>query len=253
MGLEVIVPIYNEVRRLDGAVAALALQLKRSALLERGHTIRFWWADDGSTDGSLEQLNSLVSATMSGTGISHRVIRREQNQGKGSILRYAVETARSEIAADSIVAFWDADGELEPSALFEAFWLVDSKAADIVFGARYFAMQSKYHELPGMLTRACANFLLTWFSNRFSGLRLSDVHCCARIARANVLLPLRFVSTGFDFEAELAGLVGRQRHLGLKIREIPVAYRPRDRGEGKKIGVRDVLPQLRQAVRCRFF
>ncbi len=253
MALEIIIPIYNEACRLEGAVAGFARNLQDSGLAERGHTVRFWWADDGSTDGSLARLDALLAGQLCGEGIQHRMLRRERNQGKGSILRYAVEHARGEILPASTIAFWDADAELDSAALFEAFWLVNGGTADIVFGARHFATRSGYRELPGRLTRALANVSLTWFSNRFSGLRLSDVHCCARVARASVLLPLKFASRGFDFEAELAGLVGRVRHSGLKIREISIAYQPRGRGDGKKIGLRDVLPQLRQAVRCRFF
>ncbi|MBI3543966.1 MAG: glycosyltransferase family 2 protein [Deltaproteobacteria bacterium] len=252
MEFEIIIPFYNEVGRLEGAVDTFVRELGKSAIGGAGANIRFWWADDGSTDGSHARLESLVSEKFPKALATHRFLRRVENQGKGSILRYAIEQALKEIKPDAIVGFWDADGELDPKSLFEGLSIVSRGEADIVFGTRVFTFEPTLREYPNYLMRSTANRLLTLMSNTLSGLRLADVHCCARMVRADLLARLPLTSDGFDFEAEFAGLVGRvNRRKPLKIREVPIGYLPRTRSEGKKIGASAVLPQVYQAFRCR--
>jgi glycosyltransferase involved in cell wall biosynthesis len=245
---EIVIPFYNEAGRLRGTIAALAAELKRSALIERGFAIRFWWADDGSTDGSGADLRALVVKSFVFPGVEHCFLHLAVNRGKGSALRFAIDELRERVKPNAVVAFWDADGELYPDALYAMIADVAGGAADIVFGSRF--PRGGPSRIPPF--HALANGLLTLLSNAFSGLKLTDAHCCAKAIRAELLFRLPFTSSAFDFEAEFAGLVGRLRPRPAKIAERHIAYERRRRSEGKKIGARDVLPQLRQALRCRF-
>jgi glycosyltransferase involved in cell wall biosynthesis len=248
MKCHVIIPFYNEAHLLGRTIEILSIEAQHNAFARSAESIHFVWADDGSSDRSFETLKGLLEITFP-LSITHEVIRSEQNRGKGSVVRFAMDHMRSTIKPDDIVAFWDADGELDPKGLFEGLQIIGSGAADIVFGSRF----SKRNTQVLNFRHYLGNKTLTLFSNFFSNLNLSDVHCCARMVRAGLLFLLPLSSRGFDLEAEFAGLVGRVRKPQLRIHEIPIEYVPRTVQEGKKIRLSHVFPQLVQAIRCRFF
>lgn len=252
MRFEVLIPFYNEAHRFEAAIRALAEEYRRSAIAMLGVPLRFSWADDGSTDSSGKALALALGRHFGGIsapGIEHRILHRETNAGKGSAMRFAIDQLRSDASPNSIVAFWDADGELLPEGLFEALRTVHQGSADIAFGSRF----SKRNPQVLNFRHYLGNKALTLLSNYFSNLNLSDVHCCARVLRAGILFQLPLTSCGFDFEAEFVAIVGRVRSPKLRLIEIPVTYIPRAVDEGKKIGISHVWPQIYQAIRCRYF
>jgi len=249
MTYEIIIPFYNEAHRLGPTVEGFAAEIRALSETLTNQKLRFWWTDDGSTDGSTEQLKRFIAQNFRDEA-EHKLLRCEQNRGKGATMRFAISELKK--VADphtSIVAFWDADGELHPSSLFEALSLVESGVADIVFGSRFAKTNPQVLNFRHYL----GNKLLTLVSNVFSNLNLSDVHCCARIARAELLFQIPLKTDGFDFEAEFAALVGKIRSPQLKLVEVPVFYIPRTVEEGKKIGIGHVLPQVWTAVKTRYF
>lgn len=243
---EVILPFYNEVQRIAETVAQLATEIRKIDFTRQGANLRFWWVDDGSTDHSSIKLKEQLERF---PFLNARILQSEQNRGKGSAMRLAIETLKAEKCHESIVAFWDADGELDPQGLIEALQLVQDARADIVFGSRF----TKRNIQVLNFRHYVGNKFLTLLSNCFSNLNLSDVHCCARVLRAQLLFQLPLTSTGFDFEAQFVGLIGRIRSPRLRLIEIPILYTPRSVLEGKKIGFSHVWPQILQAIRCRFF
>jgi hypothetical protein len=66
--------------------------------------------------------------------------------------------------------------------------------------------------------------------------------------RTDLFRSLRLRERGFAIEPEIAARVLR---AGERIYEVPVSYRARSRGEGKKLTARDGLRVLRTLVRCR--
>lgn len=246
MRVEIIIPYYNELQRLDGAVRHMAAELNKS-VSDDGTPVRIWWADDGSTDGSTRKLEALVQQEFN-SHIEHRILRSGQNQGKGSAMRRAIERLKTETTPDAVVVFWDSDGELHPRGIFEGLKLMRRDDIDIVFGSRF---SSGAHQVLNF-RHYFGNKVLTFISNFFSNLNLTDVHCCARFIKAPLLFQLPLASVGFEFEAEFVALVGRVKTPALKLSEIPVQYTPRTVLEGKKIGLAHVLPQVYQAIRCRF-
>lgn len=248
MRAEIVVPFYNESHRIEQAVQMLGGELSKNEQVLKNWFVRFWWIDDGSVDGSSAKLNSILSKYFSAP-VQHVILRTEKNSGKGSAMRTAIAQLRTRVEPTSVVAFWDSDAELHPESLYKGLELLVSQNADVVFGSRFMQErqtgESVFHYL--------GNKALTAFSNLFSSLDLSDVHCCARIMRAELLFALPLASTGFDFEAEFVALVGRVRSPKLKILEIPIKYMPRTVAQGKKIGVAHILPQVKQALRCRYF
>jgi hypothetical protein len=84
--------------------------------------------------------------------------------------------------------------------------------------------------------------MLTTLSNMLSNVNLSDMECCYKAFRTDVLRSITLVENRFGFEPEIAAKVAR---LGCRIYEVAVSYSGRTYAEGKKIGWRDGFSALR--------
>jgi hypothetical protein len=90
---------------------------------------------------------------------------------------------------------------------------------------------------------AVGNWLLTMLSNMLSNVNLTDMECCYKVFRREVLDGLDLREDRFGFEPEITAKVAR---LGCRIYEVPVSYSGRTYAEGKKINWRDGV----SAIRC---
>jgi hypothetical protein len=80
------------------------------------------------------------------------------------------------------------------------------------------------------------------------GVRLTDEATCYKVLRRADLLRMDLVCTGFEFCPEVTAKACR---MGLRILEVPISYRPRNRAEGKKIRWRDGILAARELWRWR--
>ena len=93
------------------------------------------------------------------------------------------------------------------------------------------------------------NRTLTFLSNLFTNLRLTDMETCYKLFARDVMKGFTLVSNRFDVEPELTAKVLR---AGLEIEEVPIAYAGRSYREGKKINWRDFVSAIWTLVRFRF-
>ena len=68
------------------------------------------------------------------------------------------------------------------------------------------------------------------------GVRLTDEATCYKVFPTDILRRMDLACEGFEFCPEVTAKAIR---LGLRIREVPISYRPRGISEGKKIRWRD--------------
>ena len=122
---------------------------------------------------------------------------------------------------------------------------LETGEADIVYGSRFLGRTERVH----FRLHTFANRVLTWFSNRFTGYRLTDMETCYKVFPAAVARELRLRSRGFTIEPELTAAFAQQR---LSIVEVPIRYENRGYEEGKKIGWKDGVAALWAIVRFRF-
>ncbi|HRK01543.1 MAG TPA: glycosyltransferase family 2 protein [Oligoflexia bacterium] len=257
--LNVIIPYFNEAQRMEPMIVAMAQEIAANDIFdEAGLPLRFIWVDDGSTDNGRMILETLITkhlpndSRLGAFQVHHEFVDLGKNSGKASAMHAGIQRAKlitTKNGESAIVSFWDADGELLADGLFSLIYEVYSEKADIAFGSRF----NKRNPQVLNFRHYLGNKSLTVLSNWFSDLNLSDVHCCARAIRIELLAQIPLKSKGFDFEAEFVGLIGRISSPMLKLTEVPLTYLPRTREEGKKIGIRHVLPQIWQAIRCRYF
>jgi len=238
MLLSVVVPVYNEreyIREIIARILAVELPgVERELVL----------VDDCSTDGTRSILQDLVGpegrAEMPAAGGSRallRVFQQPRNQGKGAALRRGFAEA-----AGDILLVQDADLEYDPGDYPRLLHPILEGRAEVVYGSR-FAGGEPHRVL--YFWHSVGNRFLTLLSNALTNLNLTDMECCYKVFRREVLVQIRLEEDRFGIEPEVTAKVAR---LGCRIFEVGVGYAGRTYAEGKKIGWKDGL----RAIWCIF-
>lgn len=217
--LSVVIPAYNE-RVTISKVVRQVMQLP--------HLHEIVIVDDCSTDGTFELASELAAAHP-----QVRLLRHAVNSGKTAALRTGFAATTGEI-----VIVQDADLEYHPSEIPTVIEPIIEGVADVVFGSRFQVRRAArvlyfYHYL--------ANKGLTFLSNLFTNLNLTDVETGYKAFRGEIIRNMIITSTGFGFEIEVTAKVAKLR---CAIYEVPISYYGRTYEEGKKIGVSDGFAAL---------
>jgi len=209
MLVSIIIPALNEADTiLDVISGCLMLSLRKEIIV----------VDNNSTDGTYRLVENFVAEGKAGNVVH---LLRESARGKGAARRKGLKRAKG----DAIV-FQDADCEYNPASITA---LVENlNEYDAVFGCRV--------GRPYDISTAAfiANKLIIFLLNRRFHALLSDVLTGQRAFRRSALNHIGPASTGFDVETELTI---KTLTMGYKWRQIDVPYSPRDRKNGKKIGL----------------
>lgn len=222
--LSVVVPILNERDTVAGVLARVrALPVSLELVV----------VDDGSTDGTTETLQALAR-----DGVIDQLVIHPGNRGKGAALQTGFARVRGHL-----VVIQDADLEYTPEELPALMGPILEGKADAVFGSRFMlgpkaGRIGKVHYL--------GNRALTWFSNRFTGLGLTDMETCYKMVRRDLLETLPLTRDRFGIEPELTA---RLAQAGARVVEQPISYQGRSWAAGKKIGWRDGVAALWHILR----
>lgn len=220
--LSLVIPCYNEERTLERCVErVLAIaddQLKLELII----------VDDASTDNSVA-----VAQKLTDLHPNIRLLQHERNQGKGAALRTGFAQATGDF-----VGVQDADLEYDPRDLRRLIIPLSEKRADVVFGSRflYAGERRVLYFWHSQMNRS-----LTFLSNMFSDLGLTDMETCYKIFRREVIQSIRIEEDRFGFEPEIVAKVGELR---CRVYEAPISYHGRTYAEGKKINWKDGLRAL---------
>ena len=213
--LSIIIPCYNE-EKLITTVLEKILQTKLDHGLEKQIII----VNDGSTDNSANAIDTFCEKNPSAISIH-----QQTNSGKGA----AVRTALQQVNGD-IIIIQDADLEYDPNDYNKLLHPIIDGHADIVYGSRF--MGSGPHRVL-FFTHTIGNKLLTFLSNLFTGLNLTDMETGYKMFRADVLKQVHLNENRFGFEPEVTAKTSRIKSI--RFYEVGIAYYGRTYDDGKKI------------------
>jgi len=217
--LSVVVPAYNEEATLSRVV---------QRVLGIPHLLELIVVDDCSTDKT-----GAIAEELARLHPKVRVVRRPENGGKTEALKtgFALTTG-------AIVIVQDADLEYDPAEIQDVIGPILDGNADVAYGSRFLVRKAArvlyfYHFL--------ANKGLTFLSNLFTNINLTDVETGYKAFRGEIIRNMIITSSGFGFEIEVTAKVAK---LHCAIYEVPISYHGRTYQEGKKIGVTDGIAAL---------
>ncbi|MEO6520922.1 MAG: glycosyltransferase family 2 protein [Mucilaginibacter sp.] len=218
--LSIIIPTYNE-------SATITLILKRilDAELPAGINKEIIVVDDCSKDNTIQ----LVQTFASEYNFKIKLIQQTVNQGKGAAIRRGFSQATGDYC---IVQ--DADLEYDPDEYQNLIKPVLKANADVVYGSRF--MGDKPHRIL-FFWHSIGNAVLTFLSNMFTNLNLTDMETCYKLIRTSILQNIELKENRFGFEPEITAKIARIPNI--KIYEVGISYYGRTYAEGKKINWKD--------------
>jgi len=216
--LTIVIPAYNEEQTVRDVISAV-----RKAPYDKEIII----VDDGSTDGTRRVLEQYAGSR------DVRVLLQPQNMGKGAALRRGFEEATGDV-----VIVQDADLEYTPDDYPALLQPILDGRADVVYGSRF-------QGGPGRVLyyrHTMGNKLLTFLSNLFTDLNLTDMETCYKVFKREVIQNILLESDRFGFEPEVTAKLAKMRNV--VVYEVPIQYHGRTYDEGKKITWKDGVSAL---------
>jgi glycosyltransferase involved in cell wall biosynthesis len=219
--LSIIIPAYNE-----GATIHLILDKIKNVTLINEIEKEVIIINDYSTDHTEEAILQYKAATPE---LNIQYYKHEVNKGKGAALHTGIAKATGEY-----LIIQDADLEYDPREYNQLLQPVLEGFADVVYGSRF--MGGNAHRIL-FFWHTIGNKFLTFLSNMFTNLNLTDMETCYKVFKTEVIQQIRLEEKRFGFEPEVTAKIARVPKI--RIYEVGISYYGRTYEEGKKIGWRD--------------
>lgn len=224
--LSVIIPCFNE----EKTIHDLILEVLRQKSVYEVIII-----DDCSTDRSYEIIKKIKNSKI-------KLFKNEKNFGKGASVRRGFEHAGAKY-----VIIQDADLEYSPTEYERLLKPLVEGYADAVFGSRFLTYESRraiyyWHSM--------GNKLLTFLSNAFTNIYLTDMETCYKLMRLEYAKKLNIQENRFGIEPEITAKLAK---MNARIYEVAISYKGRTYAEGKKITWRDGISAIRCILKYNFF
>ncbi|HEV7381674.1 MAG TPA: glycosyltransferase family 2 protein [Dyadobacter sp.] len=221
MKLSVIVPAYNEEKTI-----LTVLQKLKSVKLIGEFTMELVVVNDCSADNTEGKVRQFMTENPE---VEITYFRHEVNKGKGAALHTGIRRAKGDY-----IIVQDADLEYDPEEFNILLKPVINGYADVVYGSRF--MGGRPHRIL-FFWHTIGNKFLTFLSNMFCNLNLTDMETCYKLFRADMLKGIKLQENRFGFEPEVTAKISKIPNI--RIYEVGVSYYGRTYEEGKKINWKD--------------
>jgi glycosyltransferase involved in cell wall biosynthesis len=233
--LSIVVPCYNEEKYIGPVLKKID-----EVLLPNEVTKELIIVNDGSTDSTA----SIIEAfKCSGCKSMVKIIHRSSNGGKGACIIDGIQDCTGEL-----IIIQDADFEYDPKEYNKLLQPVLEGYADVVYTSRLRGDAPRrvmffYHTLGVSL--------LTFLSNLFTQLNLTDVHSGLKLFKAAILKNIDLKEKRFGFDTEVTAKISKMK--GIRIYEVGIAYYGRRYSEGKKIKWTDGIKAIFWTLKYNVF
>ena len=233
--LSIIIPAFNE-----GPTIHLLLDHIRGVSLIHNIEKEVIIVNDFSTDNTEDAVRTYMSRN---PDLNIQYFSHNRNMGKGAALHTGISKATGEYTI-----IQDADLEYDPEEYNLLIKPVFRSNADVVLGSRFIGGNSRrilffWHSI--------GNKFLTWLSNMFTNLNLSDMETGYKMFRTDIIQKIQLKEKGFGFEPEIIARIARVPDI--RIYEVGISYYGRTYNEGKKIGWKDGFRAIYCIIKYNLF
>jgi glycosyltransferase involved in cell wall biosynthesis len=219
--LSIVIPAYNE-----GKTIHLILDKVRLTTLSNNISKEVIIVNDFSKDDTTEAIKNYMNLHPT---MNIKYYEHTYNQGKGAALHTGIQHAKGDY-----LIIQDADLEYDPNEYNVLLAPILNGSADVVYGSRFIG--GKPHRIL-FFWHTIGNKFLTFLSNMFTNLNLSDMETCYKLFRTDIIQKIKLKEKRFGFEPEVTAKISRVPNI--RIYEVGISYYGRTFEDGKKIGWKD--------------
>lgn len=203
----VIIPVYNEGKVIRQVVDKVTQKFENVVCI-----------DDGSSDNSADEI----------TKTSAILVRHPINLGQGAALQTGIDYALMNESVKYFVTY-DADGQHELKDVLAMLRAIKKQKVDIILGSRFLGKAENITPLKRFILK-----LAILFTNKTSGIRLTDAHNGLRVFNRNVASKLNITMPDFSHASEIIDRIAQHEFAYAEV-PITILYTDYSRAKGQSV------------------